>query len=135
MVPCFLVIMSSNDNSLAPSTSAASSCDSTPAASTPRYSPSSKLFHCGQGTCDYSSKVKSNVTRHQKSTCLCESREEWKIRQRSCQQCGQVLMQVKFMKKHQLTKYGVKQRELKRKEAITMYKYSKWFVHSSKQNI
>ena len=126
MVPCFLVIMSPNDNALAPSTSAAFPCDSTPAASTPRYSPSSKLFHYGQGTCDYSSNVKSNVTRHQKSTCLCESREEWNLRQRTCQQCGQVLMQAKFMKKHQLTKYCVKQHELKSKgEAITMNKYSK----------
>ena len=123
MVPCFLVIMSPNDNALAPSTSAASPCVSIPAASTPRYSPSSKLFHCGQGTCDYSSKVKTNGTRHQKSTCLCESREEWKLRQRTCQQCGQVLMQAKFMKKHQLTKYCVKQRELKKRR--TIYKFSK----------
>jgi len=110
------------------------SSPSTSAASTLRYSPTSKLFHCGQGTCDYSSKVKSNVTRHQKSTCLREAREEWKLKQRTCQQCGQVLMQAKFMKKHQLTKYCSKQRDLKRKgEATTMYKYSKWIIHSSKR--
>ena len=128
MIAFFLVIMFSSESALATSTSAASpqGSHSTPAAPTPRYSPSSKLFHCGQGTCDYSSKVKSNVTRHQKSTCLRESREEWKLRQRTCEQCGQVLMQAKFMKKHQLTKYCVKQRDLKRKgEAITMYKDSK----------
>ena len=104
------------------------SSPSTSAASTLRYSPSSKLFHCGQGTCDYSFKVKSTVTRHQKA------REEWKLKQRTCQQCGQVLMQAKFMKKHQLTKYCTKQRDLKRKgEATTMYKYSKWTIHSSKR--
>ena len=88
----------------------------TPLTPTPRYSPWSKLFHCRQGTCDYSSKVKSNVTRHQKSTCLSESREEWTLRQRTCQQCGHVLMQAKFIKKHQLTKYCVKQRDIKLKE-------------------
>ena len=136
MIPFFSVIMFSSESALATSTSAASSqeSDSTRQHAHLDILRRASFFHCGQGTCDYSSKVKSNVTRHQKSTCLRESRKEWKLRQRTCEQCGQVLMQAKFMKKHQLTKYCVKQRDFKRKgEVITMYKYSKWFVHTSKQ--
>ena len=117
MVPCFIFIMFSNENAFTRSTSASSPCDSTQAASTPQYFPSSKLFHCGQGTYDYSPKVKSNVTRHQKSTWLRESREEWKLRPQTCPQCGQLLMQAKFMKKHQLTKYCVEQRDLKKRRS------------------
>ena len=110
--------MFSSESALATSTSGASpqGSDSTPAAPTPRYSPSSKFVHCGQGTCDYSPNVKSNVTRHQKSTCFRKSREEWKLMQRTCEQCGQVPMQAKFMKEHELTKYCVKQRDLEKKE-------------------
>ena len=91
---------------------------------------SKKKFSCRQGRCDFSSDRKNNVERHRKNACKRIPREEimeQKLQARTCPLCGQFLMVSKQVKKHQLTKYCKKNRELKRQGVpvdVYQYKYS-----------
>jgi hypothetical protein len=86
-----------------------------------------KKFSCGQGTCDYSADRRYNVIRHQINSCRWVPEKEWKLKERTCELCGQLLSARKLVKPHQRTNYCQNQQKRKRQGLdVQMYKYSEW---------
>ena len=84
-----------------------------------------KKFSCGQGTCDYSADRRYNVTRHQINSCRWVPEKEWKLKEKTCELCGQLLSAMKLVKPHQRTNYCQNQQRRKRQGLdVKMYKYS-----------
>ena len=114
-----------HDVTMAPSSSASKPLSS-PHPTSQDVTRASKRYKCGQDRCAFSSEKKGNVKRHRKNSCHGIPIDEWKLQERTCQLCGQELMVMKEVKKHQRTAYYCQKQQEKKRQGLPakMYNYS-----------
>ena len=89
---------------------------------------STNLFSCTNGTCDYVTDRLFNLQRHEKQ-CPGMPYEDWKKKELTCENCGQLFTNKKSRMRHQKNaKYCVKQKaKIDAGIEVSMYKYRKLF--------
>ena len=89
---------------------------------------STNLFSCTNGTCDYVTDRLFNLQRHEKQ-CPGLPYEDWKKKEVTCENCGQLFTIKKSRMRHQKNaKYCAKQKaKIDAGIEVSMYKYRKLF--------
>ena len=92
---------------------------------------STNLFSCTNGACDYVTDRLFNLQRHEKQ-CPGMPYEDWKKKEVTCENCGQLFTNKKSRMRHQKNaKYCVKQKnKIDAGIEVSMYKYRKLFINT-----